>query len=82
MMHREIRLNNLVLSSLSPTHIISIDRVLLDCNLSNIKYNTAKNYEKYKNNYCATMPFRCNIKVLIFITPKEREEYNKIEKNI
>ena len=82
MMHREIRLNNLVLSSLSPTHLISVDRVLLDCNLSNIKYNTAKNYENYKNNYCATMSFRCNIKVPIFTTSKEQKEYNKIEKNI
>ena len=45
-MHREIRLNNLVLLSVNPVNLIFIDRVLLDCNLSNIKYNAAENYKK------------------------------------
>ena len=45
-MHREIRLNNLVLLSVNPVNLIFIDRVLLDCNLSNIKYNAAEKYKK------------------------------------
>ena len=45
-MHREIILNNLVLLSVNPVNLIFIDRVLLDCNLSNIKYNAAENYKK------------------------------------
>ena len=46
MMHREIRLNNLVLPSLIPANLISIVGVLLDCDLWNIKYNAAENYKK------------------------------------
>ena len=45
-MRREIRLNNLVFLSVNPVNLISIDRVLLDYNLSNIKYNAAENYKK------------------------------------
>ena len=54
MMRREIRLNNLVLPNLNPATLISIDRVLVDVDLSNIKYNAAENYENYKKNYSAT----------------------------
>ena len=48
MMRREIRLNNLVLPNLNPANLISIDGVLLDGDLSNIKYNAAENYENYE----------------------------------
>ena len=48
MMRREIRLNNLVLLNLNPANLISIDWVLLDGDLSNIKYNAAENYVNYK----------------------------------
>ena len=79
MMHREIRLNNLVLPSLIPANLISIVGVLLDCDLWNIK-NAVENYKKnFFVNLYATMSYGCNIKVPIFITPKEREDYNKIE---
>ena len=50
-MRREIRLNNLVLPNLNPATLISIDRVLVDVDLSNIKYNAAENYENYKKNH-------------------------------
>ena len=52
MMLREIRLNNLVLSRLNLATLISIDRVLLDHDLSNIKYNAAENYKNYKKLMC------------------------------
>ena len=74
-MRSEIRLNNLLLLSVNPANLISIDKVLLDRDLSNIKYNAAENYENYKKNYCATTSCGCNIKVPMFITPKEREEH-------
>ena len=73
-MRSEIRLNNLLLLSVNPANLISIDKVLLDRDLSNIKYNATENYENYKKNYCATISCGCNIKVPMFITPKEREE--------
>ena len=46
-MRSEIRLNNLLLLSVNPANLISIDKVLLDRDLSNIKYNAAENYENY-----------------------------------
>ena len=42
MMSREIRLNNLVLPSLNPANLISIDRVLLDRDLSTISITLLK----------------------------------------
>ena len=51
MMRREVRLNNLVLPNLNPANLISIDGVLLEGDLSNIKYNAAENYENYKKNH-------------------------------
>ena len=49
MMRREIRLNNLVLSRLNLATLLSIDRVLLDHDLSNIKYNAAEIIKIVKN---------------------------------
>ena len=47
--------------------------------MSNVKYNAAKYYENYKKHYCETMSYGYNITVPIFITPNEREDYNKIK---
>ena len=57
----------------------SIDNIPLDYDLFNIKYNAAANYENYKANYVTKSSFGCKIKYLIFITPKNHEEYHKIE---
>ena len=81
MMHREIRSKNLVSNSFSSAELVSIDGVTLDHNLSNIKYNAAENYSNYKENYFNTVSFGFDVKVPIFITPKEWEDYRKIENN-
>ena len=41
-MRSEIRLNNLLLLSVNPANLISIGKVLLDRDLSSIKYNAAE----------------------------------------
>ena len=78
-MHREIRSTNLVSNSFSSAELVSIDGVTLDHNLTNIKYNAAENYSNYKENYFNTVSFGFDVKVPIFITPKEWEDYRKIE---
>ena len=79
MMHREIRSKKLVSNSFSSAELVSIDGVTLDHNLTNIKYNAAENYSNYKENYFNTVSFGFDVKVPIFITPKEWEDYRKIE---
>ena len=78
-MLRAIRSKNLVSHSFSSAELISVDGVTLDHDLTNIKYNAAENYSNYKENYFNTESFGCDIKVPIFITAKEREDYSKIE---
>ena len=76
-MLRAIRSKNLVSHSFSSAELISVDGVTLDHDLTNIKYNAAENYSNYKENYFNTESFGCDIKVPIFITAKEREDYRK-----
>ena len=76
----ETRLNNFLMPANDENSPLkSIDNISLDYDLFNITYNAAANYENYKANYVAKSSFGCKIKSLIFITPKDHEEYHKIE---
>ena len=66
MMCREIRSKTLMSNSLSSAEL-AIDGVILDLDLTNIKYNAAENYSNYKKNYFNIMSLGCDIKVSIFI---------------
>ena len=65
-MCREIRSKTLTSNSLSSAEL-DIDEVILDLNLTKIKYNAAENYSNYKENYFNIMSLGYDIKVSIFI---------------
>ena len=80
MMHQETRLNNFLMPANDENSPLKwIDNIPLDYDLFNIKYNAAANYKNYKSNYVTKSSFGCKIKYLIFVTPKDWEEYHKIE---
>ena len=42
-------------------------------------YNANLNYKNYKKQLKTSAKFGCGIMIPVFITPKERDEYNKTE---
>ena len=80
MMHQETGLNNFLMPANDENSPLKwIDNIPLDYDLFNIKYNAAANYKNYRSNYVTKSSFGCKIKYPIFITPKDWEEYHKIE---
>ena len=77
MIHRELSLTNVL--SVSKSDLKSVDGIALDYNLTNLKYNANENYNNYKESYVRNGKFGCEIKIPIFMTPAEREHFNKIE---
>ena len=73
----EIRSTNLL--SVSKSGLKSVDSIVLDYDLTNLKYNANENYNNYKESYVRNGKFGCEIKIPIFMTPAERELFNKIE---
>ena len=68
--------------SYEQNNLISLDGLplALDSDLANLKYTAIENYDHYKEQYGLNSLFGCNIKIPIFITPREREEHYKIKK--
>ena len=77
MICRELRSTNLL--SASKSDLKSVDGIALDYDLTNLKYNANENYNNYKESYVRNGTFDCEIKIPIFMTPPEREHFNKIE---
>ena len=77
MIRRVLRSLNLL--SVSKSDLKSVDGIALDYDLTNLKYNTNENYNSYKESYVRNGKFGCEIKIPVFMTPEEREHFNKIE---
>ena len=77
MIRRELRSTNLL--SVSKSDLKSVDGITLDYDLTNLKYNANENYNNYRDSYVRNGKFDCEIKIPIFMTPAEREHFNKIE---
>ena len=67
------------LPSVSTSDLKSVDGIALDDDLTNLKYNANENYNNYKVGFVRNGKFGCQIKIPIFMTPSEREHFNKIE---
>ena len=57
----------------------SIECFDLDPDLVEIKYAAQDNYESYKAHFIDTGMYDAKIKTHVFVTEKERQEFNKIE---
>ena len=57
----------------------SIDKIPLDYDLFNIKYNAAANYENYKANYVTKSSFGCEIKYISDIY--HSKELRRVQQN-
>ena len=77
MIRRVLRSLNLL--SVSKSDLKSVDGIALDYDLTNLKYNANENYNSYKESYVRNGKFGCEIKIPVFMTPEEREHFNKIE---
>ena len=80
MMRHKIRSRQFI--KMSPQHssnIKSLDDQQLDSELCDFRYNAKLNYENYKKQLKASGKFGCEIMKPVFITPKDRDQYNKIK---